>query len=46
MENIIVIGSRGHAMVVIDTIEKMAEKQGLYKIVGLIDDFRQVGETT
>ena len=46
MENIIVVGSSGHATVVIDTIEKMAEKQGLYKIVGLIDDFRQVGEKT
>jgi sugar O-acyltransferase (sialic acid O-acetyltransferase NeuD family) len=42
MENIIVIGSSGHAKVVIDTIEK----QGLYKIVGLIDDFRHVGERT
>ena len=42
MENIVVIGSSGHAKVVIDTIEE----QGLYKIVGLIDDFRQVGEKT
>jgi len=40
MENIVVIGSHGRAKTVIDTIET----QGLYKIVGLIDDFRQVGE--
>ncbi len=42
MKDIIVIGSSGHARVVIDILEK--EKK--YKIVGLIDDFRQKGEVT
>lgn len=42
MENIILIGSSGHAKVIID----MVEKQGAYKIVGLIDAFRPVGEET
>jgi len=39
---IIVFGSSGHAKVVIDTIEKEAK----YKIIGLIDDFKAVGEST
>lgn len=42
MKNLIIIGSSGHAKVVID----IAEKQGQYRIVGLIDRFRSVGETT
>ncbi|MGC1402098.1 MAG: NeuD/PglB/VioB family sugar acetyltransferase [Thermodesulfobacteriota bacterium] len=46
MENIIVIGSSGHAKIVINAIESINKKQGLYKIVCLIDDFRQVGECT
>lgn len=39
MENIFVIGSSGHAKVVIDIIEK----QGLFRIAGLIDRFRPKG---
>lgn len=42
MLNIIVIGSSGHAKVVIDILER----QGGYRIVGLIDAFRAVGEET
>lgn len=41
-KNIIIVGSSGHAKVVIDIIEK----EGTYNIVGLIDSFRQVGETS
>jgi sugar O-acyltransferase (sialic acid O-acetyltransferase NeuD family) len=36
-ENIVVIGSAGHAKVVIDVIEK----EGKYKLVGLVDSFKQ-----
>lgn len=39
---IIVIGSGGHAKVVIDAIFKEKESS----VVGLIDDFRTIGETT
>ena len=42
MLNIIVIGSSGHAKVVIDIVER----QGQYRLVGLIDAFRAVGEET
>ncbi|MDF2542576.1 MAG: transferase [Herbinix sp.] len=42
MDNIIIIGSSGHAKVVCDIIEK----EGKYKISGLIDPFRQKGEET
>ena len=42
MQNIVLVGSSGHAKVVIDIVER----QGLYRIVGLIDAFRTVGETT
>jgi FlaA1/EpsC-like NDP-sugar epimerase len=42
MENIALIGSSGHAKVIIDIVEK----QGVYRIVGLIDTFRAVGEET
>ncbi|MBX7223991.1 MAG: acetyltransferase [Blastocatellia bacterium] len=42
MNNIVVIGSSGHAKVVIDILEK----QGLYRIAGLIDGFRVVGGET
>lgn len=41
-QNIVIIGSSGHAKVVIDIIEK----QDKYRIIGLIDSFRQVGEQT
>lgn len=39
---VIIIGSQGHAKVVIDAIRK-ADK---HSILGLIDDFREVGDTT
>jgi sugar O-acyltransferase (sialic acid O-acetyltransferase NeuD family) len=42
VQNLIIIGSSGHAKVIID----IAEKQGKYTVVGLIDRFREVGETT
>ncbi|MGF6442753.1 acetyltransferase [Paraburkholderia youngii] len=42
MQNIVLVGSSGHAKVVIDIVER----QGLYRIVGLIDAFRAPGETT
>lgn len=38
----IIIGSGGHAKVIIDAINK----GGHYDIIGLIDDFREIGETT
>ncbi len=41
-KNIILIGSSGHAKVVIDVIEK----QNLFSIVGLIDSHRNIGEET
>jgi len=41
-QNIVIIGSAGHAKVCIDVFEKF----GKYKIVGLIDSFRNPGETT
>ena len=39
---VIIIGSSGHAKVIIDAINKGGHSQ----VVGLIDDFREVGETT
>lgn len=42
MHNIIIIGSSGHAKVVIDVVERQSQ----YRIVGLIDAFRAVGEET
>lgn len=42
MKNIVLVGSSGHAKVVIDIVEKA----GQYRIVGLIDGFRAVGEET
>lgn len=42
MKNIIIIGSSGHAKVIIDIIEKC----GKFKIIGLVDSFRKIGETT
>jgi len=41
MKDVIVFGSGGHASVIIDIIEK----QGTYRIIGLIDDFKKKGET-
>lgn len=40
--NMVVVGSSGHAKVVIDVIEK----QGAWRIAGLLDATRQVGEAT
>jgi len=40
MNNIIIIGSSGHAKVVIDIIEK----ENFYKIIGLVDSFKDPGE--
>ncbi|CAB3758474.1 transferase [Burkholderia sp. MSh2] len=42
MENIVIIGSSGHAKVVIDIVEQA----GRYRIAGLIDSFRPRGEET
>lgn len=42
MENIVVIGSSGHAKVIIDIVER----EGKYKIVGFLDKYRAVGEQT
>ena len=42
MKNIIIIGSSGHAKVVIDIVEK----ENKYNIIGLIDKSRKIGEET
>ncbi len=42
MQNVLIVGSSGHAKVIIDIVEKREQ----FKIAGLIDSFRQVGETT
>ena len=42
MENIVIVGSSGHAKVVIDIVEQA----GQYRIAGLIDSFRPRGEET
>ena len=42
MDNIVIIGSSGHAKVIIDIVQQ----QGKYNIVGLLDRFRDVGEKT
>ena len=42
MENIVIVGSSGHAKVVIDIVEQAAR----YRIAGLIDSFRPPGEET
>lgn len=42
MEKIIIIGTEGHAKVIIDAIELANE----YSIIGLIDDFKTLNETT
>jgi len=39
-QNIVIVGSSGHAKVIIDIIEK----EGKYNIVGLLDAFKEVGE--
>ena len=42
MENIVLLGSSGHARVIIDIVEKEAR----YSLAGLIDPVRSAGETT
>lgn len=42
VENIVIVGSSGHAKVVIDIVEQA----GRYRIAGLIDSFRTAGEQT
>jgi sugar O-acyltransferase (sialic acid O-acetyltransferase NeuD family) len=42
MERLLVIGSSGHAKVILDIIEQ----EGRYEIAGLLDRYRQVGEGT
>ena len=42
MDNIVIIGSSGHAKVVIDIVEQ----EGRYKIAGLLDRYRKAGEQT
>lgn len=40
MKNIVIIGASGHAKVVSDIVEE----QGKYKVVGVLDKFRGVGD--
>ena len=40
-QNIVIVGSSGHAKVIIDIIEK----EGKYNIIGLLDAFKKVGES-
>jgi len=40
MKNIVIVGSSGHAKVIIDIIEK----ENKYNIIGLIDAFRPIGD--
>lgn len=42
MDSLYIVGSSGHAKVVIDAIEI----QGRYQIVGLLDDYKEVGQET
>lgn len=42
MDNIVIIGSSGHAKVIIDIVQK----EGKFNIVGLVDPYRAVGEQT
>lgn len=42
MRRIVIVGSSGHARVVADLVER----EGRYKIVGLLDKHRQLGEQT
>ena len=39
-QNIVIVGSSGHARVIIDIIEK----EGKYNIVGLLDAFKKIGD--
>lgn len=42
MDNIVIIGSSGHAKVIIDIVQQ----EGKFKVAGLLDRFRDVGEKT
>lgn len=42
MDNIVIIGSSGHAKVIIDIVQQ----EGKYHVAGLLDRFRDVGERT
>lgn len=42
MDNIVIIGSSGHAKVIIDIVQQ----EGKYNVVGLLDRFRDIGEKT
>ncbi len=42
MDNIVIVGSSGHAKVIIDIVEKQAR----FRIAGLLDRFRNPGEQT
>jgi sugar O-acyltransferase (sialic acid O-acetyltransferase NeuD family) len=42
MKNIVIVGSGGHAKVVIDVVHK----EGKYRILGLLDSTREYGHTT
>ena len=42
MDNIIIIGSSGHAKVIIDIVQQ----EGIYHIAGLLDQYRRVDEQT
>jgi sugar O-acyltransferase (sialic acid O-acetyltransferase NeuD family) len=42
VESIVIIGSSGHAKVIIDIVEK----ENKYRIAGLVDQYRKVGEQT
>ncbi len=46
LNNLIVVGSSGHAKAVINAIEKLNNYRGEYEITGLIDDYRKPGEKT
>jgi sugar O-acyltransferase (sialic acid O-acetyltransferase NeuD family) len=41
-QNVLIVGSSGHSKVIIDIFEK----GGLYKIIGLLDSYRNIGENT
>ena len=41
-QNVLIVGSSGHSKVVIDIFEK----EGKYKIIGLLDAYRKIGEKT
>lgn len=42
MQKVLIIGSSGHSKVIIDVFEK----EGKYQILGLLDDFRNIGDET